>query len=136
MMKKILIAEDNPVIANAYRFKLQAEGFTAEIAPEGHAALRLAETFKPDLVLLDLQLPGLSGEEVLKKLRSQPQYSAVPVIVFTQVYAPDLIEKAWKAGATSVLSKATNTPNQIVQTIRNAMQSAAQESQVKTPSTS
>ena len=60
-MKKILIIEDDQVVANVYRNKLAAEGYATEVAPTGEAGLKIMRTFKPKLILLDLMLPGISG---------------------------------------------------------------------------
>ncbi len=66
-MKKILIIEDDQVVANVYRNKLAVEGYTTEVAPDGETGLKMMRTFKPELILLDLMLPGMSGVEVIKE---------------------------------------------------------------------
>jgi CheY-like chemotaxis protein len=120
-MRRILLVEDNAVIASAYWTKLQVEGFLVEVAGDGQAALDAVDRFKPELVLLDLQLPVVSGLEVLRRIRSVPQSPPLPVIVFTQSLAPEMLKEAWEAGATQVVSKATSTPNQIIRAVKAAL---------------
>ena len=88
-MKKILVVEDNQVVASVYRTKLQAEGFQVEVASDGEAGLEMINRHKPDLVLLDLMLPKLSGVEILKEIRAQPEFQALHVIVFSSSYVSD-----------------------------------------------
>ena len=81
-MKKILIIEDDQIVANVYRNKLAVEGYQAEVAPDGETGLKVMRSFKPDLIVLDLMLPGISGVDVIKEIRSEPEFLKVPVIVF------------------------------------------------------
>jgi DNA-binding response OmpR family regulator len=117
-MKKIAIIEDDLVIANIYRNKLNVDGFQVEIAHDGPTGIELIESFRPDLVLLDLMLPVISGLDLLKKIRSQAEFKELPVIVFSSTYLTNVVQEAWKAGATKCLSKASCTPKQIIEVIR------------------
>ena len=82
MMKKILLIEDDQIVANVYRNKLAVEGYQAEVAPDGESGLKVMRTFKPDLIILDLMLPNISGVEVIKEIRSEEAFSKTPIIVF------------------------------------------------------
>jgi DNA-binding response OmpR family regulator len=66
MMNKILIIEDDQLVANIYRNRLAVEGFTVEVANSGEAGLELVKTFHPDVIIVDLILPGVSGLDVMK----------------------------------------------------------------------
>jgi two-component system, OmpR family, response regulator RegX3 len=79
-MPKILVVEDEPAIVDALEFGLGAEGFDVAVATDGRRGLEVFERERPDLVLLDLMLPGLPGTEVCKRLRAS---SAVPIIMLT-----------------------------------------------------
>ena len=70
-MKKILIIEDDQVVANVYRNKLAVEGYATEVTLDGETGLKMVRSLKPDLVLLDLMLPGISGVDVIKAIRSE-----------------------------------------------------------------
>ena len=79
-MPKILVVEDEPALVEALEFGLSAEGFDVVAADDGAASLQVFERERPDLVVLDLMLPGLSGTEVCKRLRAT---SGVPIIMLT-----------------------------------------------------
>ncbi|MCX6895799.1 MAG: response regulator [Verrucomicrobia bacterium] len=123
-MKKILIIEDDQIVANVYRNKLLVEGFQVEVANEGQAGLELVSTFQPDLIILDLMLPDLPGVEIMKKLRAQPAFEKLPIIVFSNTYLSNVMKEAWKAGASKCFSKASCTPKQIIEAIHSLVSSA------------
>src|SRR2546428_3793613 len=111
-MKKILIIEDDQIVANIYRNKFSIEGFQVEVALDGHLGLEMVRSFRPDAVILDLMLPKVTGLELMKKIRSEPDFERLPIIVFSNTYLTDMVQQAWKAGATQCLSKANCTPKQ------------------------
>ncbi len=123
-MKKIVIIEDHPVLVSVYRNKFIAEGFEVEIAFDGESGLELINRIKPNLVVLDLAMPKINGIEVLKRLRANPLFWALPVVIFSDSAWQ---QQAWKEGATVVLSKSSNSPSQVVEAVRNAL--LASESQ-------
>ncbi|HWD91697.1 MAG TPA: response regulator [Verrucomicrobiae bacterium] len=118
---KILIIEDDQVVANIYRNKFALEGFQAETAPDGVVGLELVRTFRPDIVLLDLVLPRITGIEVMRQLRAQKDFEHIPVIVFSNTYLSNMVQEAWKAGATKCLSKANCTPKQVIEAVRSTL---------------
>jgi DNA-binding response OmpR family regulator len=120
-MKKILIIEDDPIITNVYRNKLTVEGYQVETAADGETGLKLMHTFQPDAMVLDLMLPKMSGVEVIKQIRSEPEFSKLPVVVFSNIYLNNMIQEAWKAGATKCLSKTSCTPKEFLDMIRQTV---------------
>src|ERR1017187_1046173 len=120
-MKKILIIEDEQIVANVYRNKLVVEGYLAEIALDGESGLKLMRTFQPDAIVLDLILPKMSGIEVINKIRSEPEFSKVPVIVLSNTYLTNLIQDAWKAGATKCVSKINCSPKVLLELMRHTI---------------
>lgn len=82
-MKKILLIEDDPDIQDLLRYSLGQEGFAVEACSEGSAGLLAARKLRPDLILLDVMLPGLSGNEVCKKLKADRSTETIPVIFLT-----------------------------------------------------
>jgi len=120
-MKKILIVEDDQIVANIYRNKFSVEGYQAEIALDGLAGLEMVRTFRPDAVILDLMLPKMTGVELMKKIRSEADFQQLPVIVFSNTYLTNMVQEAWKAGATKCLSKANCTPKQVIEVVRGAL---------------
>ena len=117
-MKKILIIEDDQLVANIYGNKLSVEHFKVEIAADGATGFDLIPKFQPDVVILDLMLPKISGLDLLKKIRAQAGYELLPVIVFSNTYLSNMVQEAWKAGATKCLSKANCTPKQVIEVVR------------------
>jgi len=110
-MKKILIVEDELIVRSIYRRKFEISGYQVETAEEGSAALNLLPTFKPDAIQVDIMLPGMDGVEVIRQIRSWPDFKTVPILVISSFYRPDLAKEAWKAGATKCVSKMDCTPN-------------------------
>lgn len=80
---RILVVEDHPTMREAMRLVLEGEGFTIEEASDGDAALAMVRGNPPDLVFLDLNIPGASGIEVLTALKGDPATAAVRVIIVT-----------------------------------------------------
>ena len=120
-MKKILIIEDNQIVANVYHNKLAVEGYQAEIAPDGETGLKMMRTFQPDMMILDLMLPKMSGVDVIKAVRSEADFAKLPIIVFSNTYLTNLIQEAWKAGANKCLSKASCSPKEVLDIVRSTV---------------
>jgi CheY-like chemotaxis protein/HPt (histidine-containing phosphotransfer) domain-containing protein len=124
-MMKILIIEDDQLVANIYRNKFALEGFEAETAPSGEVGLELVHSFRPDAILLDLVLPKLSGLDVLRKIRALPDFEKIPIIVFSNTYLSQMVQDAWKAGATKCLSKSSSTPRIVIDAVNSALKAVA-----------
>ncbi len=124
-MKKVLIIEDDQLVANIYSNKFSVDHFQVETALDGSAGLDLIGSFHPDVVLLDLMLPKISGLDLLRKIRSQPGLEKLPIIVFSNTYLSNMVQEAWKAGATKCLSKANCTPKQVIDVVRGLLSQSA-----------
>jgi DNA-binding response OmpR family regulator len=120
-MKKILIIEDDQIVANVYRNKLAVEGYQAEAASDGECGLKLMRTFRPDAIVLDLMLPKMSGVEVIREIRGEAEFSKVPIIVLSNTYSTNLIQDAWKAGATKCVSKINCSPKILLELMRRTI---------------
>ena len=120
-MKRVLIIEDNQMLANLYRGSLAGAGFAVEVAPDGDAGLKSAKATNPDVILLDLMLPKKTGLDVLNSIRADEQLKAVPVLLLSNAYTPARTKELWDAGATQVLVKANTTPKQILESVRAAL---------------
>ncbi len=117
-MKKVLIVEDDAIIANIYQRKLQMDGFQVQHAADGEIAMEMIKCNPPAIILLDLQLPKANGIEVLKFIRAREESKLIPVVVFTNSYLGTLVQSAWKAGANKCLTKAICTPKQVSDVLR------------------
>ena len=120
-MKKILIIEDDQVAGNVSYNHLMAEGFHVKATLDGESGLHTMRDFKPDLILLDLILPKMSGLEVIKQVRSEAEFARIPIIVFSNAYLTSLVQDAWKAGATKCISKANCSTRELIDAVRRAL---------------
>jgi CheY-like chemotaxis protein len=137
-MKKVLIIEDDQVIANIYRNKFATEGYQAEVALDGESGLKTMRAFQPDVILLDLMLPKMSGVDFIIHTRSEADFTNLPIIVFSNTYLTNMIQEAWKAGANKCLSKTNCTPRDVLEVVRQtigASVSAPRDPVAQTPST-
>jgi len=120
-MKKILFIEDESVLQKTFEKALRAEGYDIISALDGETGLKLAQTQKPDLILLDLILPRLNGFEVLKKLKEDPQTKEIPVIILTNLERMSDIDKALELGATTYLVKVNYSLEEVVKKIKKTL---------------
>src|SRR3984885_12348211 len=120
-MKKILIIEDELIVRSIYRRKFELSGYQVETAEEGTAALALLASFKPDAIQVDLNLPGMDGAEVIRQIRSWPDFKSIPILVISSFYRPDMAKDAWKAGASKCVSKMDCTPNLALELIEQLL---------------
>ncbi len=109
MPEKILIVEDNPQNMKVVMMALRPHGYTLLQATDGEEALEIAVSEKPDLIIMDVQLPKVSGLEVTRRLRQMPGFSHVPIIAVTAYAMKGDREKAIEAGCDAYLSKPINT---------------------------
>ncbi len=117
-MAKILIVEDDKFLRELIARKLSKEGYEIVEAIDGEEGLKKIKEEMPDLVLLDLILPGMDGFEVLTKVKDDPKTSLVPVLILSNLGQKDEIEKGLSLGAVDFLVKAHFTPEEIVEKIK------------------
>ncbi len=117
-MTKIAIIEDDQAISQMYRFKFEAEGYQVETAENGRLGLELVEHMNPDMILLDLMMPEMTGDEMLEKLRAQPWGTKVKVIVLTNVGEQEIPPKVKELGVIGVILKADMTPRQVADVVK------------------
>jgi len=117
-MKKILIFEDDPVLGRVCERLLVKHGFSVAVATDGAMGLELLTTFRADAILLDLMMPKVNGVEVLRRLRAQPAFREIPVIVLTNACVPYLIAQAAEAGANHILDKSKLNPVVLTELLR------------------
>lgn len=118
-MNKIFIIEDDEVVAEVYKNKLQAEGYDVEVAHDGESGYFRVRTSRPDLLLLDMMVPELPGLDIIRMLRGKAEFQTLPIIAFSG--SDDVLHDAKRFGATQVLSKGSYLPNQIVAIITQAL---------------
>jgi two-component system cell cycle response regulator DivK len=109
MKEKILVVEDNPQNMRLIEMTLRAENYTLLKATDGEEALEMTARERPDLILLDIRLPKMSGLEVTRRLRETPAFSHIPIIGLTAYAMKGDKEKVIKSGCDAYLSKPINT---------------------------
>jgi DNA-binding response OmpR family regulator len=105
MGKTILIVDDEPNIVESLEFLMKREGFDTLVAGEGESALRAMESGKPDLVLLDVMMPGKDGYEVCRQIRATPEWQQAKVIMLSAKSRETEIAKGLAVGADAYITK-------------------------------
>jgi len=104
-MARILIGDDEPFLRDMVAFKLRNQGHDVTVAVDGGQALELAQTGRPDLILLDVMMPGLDGFEVLRRLKADAALRAIPVIMLTAKGQERDVISGLSGGATDYVVK-------------------------------
>lgn len=121
-MPKIAIIEDDQAISQMYRFKFEAEGFDAQTAENGKLGLELIESMKPDIILLDLMMPEMTGDEVLAKLRASDWGKDIKVIILTNMGEQEIPPKVKELGVSGIILKANMTPRQVADLVKKTLE--------------
>ena len=107
-MAKILIVDDDEAIRLIYQAHLAKDGHTVETAVDGLEAMEKVAPFMPDLILLDINMPKMSGFEVAKRLKENPETCAIPVFIMTSLKQDVNIKKAYDLGVDEYITKPTS----------------------------
>lgn len=121
MATKIAIVEDDQAISQMYRIKFEAEGYQVETAENGKLGLEMIETFKPVIVLLDLMMPEMSGDEMLDKMRKTAWGKDIKVIILTNVGEQEIPEEVKNLGVSAIILKADMTPRQVAELVKTQL---------------
>ncbi len=117
MAVKIAIVEDDQTISQMYRFKFEAEGYKVETAENGKLGLELIESIKPDVVLLDLMMPEMTGDQVLAVMRKSSWGKDIKVVILTNMGEQEIPDSVKKLGVSAVVLKADMTPRQVFELV-------------------
>ena len=120
-MTKIAIIEDDPTINQMYRMKFEATGFDVQLASDGERGVALVEAFRPDLILLDLQMPKKDGQQTLAEIRSKDWGKSIPVIILTNMGEEESPKGLRELGIESYIVKADLTPSQVVERVKETL---------------
>ncbi len=121
---RVAIIEDDQAISQMYRIKFEAEGYDVETAENGKLGLELIDKMRPDIVLLDLMMPIMSGEEMLAELRATPWGKTVKVIILTNRGEQEIPPEVKNLGVTAIILKADMTPRQVAELVKNKLAGA------------
>lgn len=120
-MPKVAVIEDDLAIAQMYRLKFEAAGFTAEIAENGKLGLALCEQMKPDIILLDLMMPEMNGDEMLEKMRATDWGKNIKVVILTNVGEQEAPEALKQMNVSAYAIKSDMTPVQITELAKQVL---------------
>ena len=118
---KVLIIEDDSFLLRMYADKFEIENFKVFIADEGKKGLRVAQKELPDIILLDIILPGMNGFEILKELKANQTTEKIPVILLTNLSQRDDVDQGLTLGAKDYLIKAHFMPSEVVAKVKNIL---------------
>ena len=105
MAKRVLVVDDEPSVVKMVEFRLKKEGLDVIVAQNGTEGLEKAKKEIPDLILLDVTMPGMNGHEVLAKLKEMPDTKSIPVIMFTAKGQVEDVERSSREGAVDYIAK-------------------------------
>lgn len=120
-MTKIAIIEDDLAIAQMYRMKFENEGFDVSSAENGVVGVQMVESFQPDVMLLDMMMPEMNGDEVLARVRKEPWGKDIIVLILTNMgkeEAPSVLDKL---NVYTYIVKAEMTPKQVSEIVKKAL---------------
>ncbi len=120
-MTKIAIIEDDQAISQMYRIKFEAENFIVETAENGKLGIELVISLRPDIVLLDLMMPEMNGDEVLQQMRNNPWGKDIKVVVLTNMGEQEISPKIRELGVSAVILKADMTPRQVAEIVKKQL---------------
>lgn len=123
MAQKIAIVEDDQTISQMYRVKFESEGFIVEVANGGVLGLEMVEEMKPDILLLDLMMPDMNGDEMLTKMRQQPWGKKIKVIILTNMGEQEAPPSIKGLDVLDFIVKAEMTPRQVAERVKQKLAS-------------
>jgi DNA-binding response OmpR family regulator len=119
---KVAIVEDDMAISQMYRLKFETEGYEVQTADNGKLGLELVEEFKPDIILLDLMMPEMTGDQMLAELRKKTWGKDITVIILTNMGEEEAPKSLRELGVHSFIVKAEMTPRQVAERVKLALQ--------------
>ena len=120
MARRILIADDEPDIVTSLEFLMRGGDYEVRVAINGEEALRLAESFRPDVVLLDVMMPQKSGFEVCQKIRANPALQEIKIIMLTAKGRDAERDRGLNLGANAYVTKPFST-KELMNTVRGLL---------------
>lgn len=118
-MSKILLIEDDEMLHGMYTQKFKNQGYDIISAYNGADGVKMAETEKPDMILLDVIMPKMDGFVALKKIRKNPVTEKIPVILLTNLGQEEDVRKGKELGADDYFIKANHTPQEVVDKVKS-----------------
>ena len=121
MATKIAIIEDDQAISQMYRIKFETDGYEVETAENGKQGLELCEKMKPEIILLDVMMPEMTGPEMLEKLRQTDWGVKIKVLILTNMGEQEIPDVVKKYNVEDVILKADMTPSQVAALVKKTI---------------
>ncbi len=120
-MPKIAIIEDDAAISQMYRLKFESEGYTVETAENGKLGLDLVQKMSPDIILLDLMMPEMNGDEMLTALRKTDWGKNIKVVILTNMGESEAPDSLKSLNVSAFIVKANMTPRQVAELVKQQL---------------
>ena len=122
MKKTVCLVEDDPMIQETYALKLRESGYQVITAPDGAQGLEIITREKPDIALIDINMPVMDGLELMKRMAKDPELSKIPIIVLSNYDDDNSLRRAGKLQSRFYLIKALFTPSKVVGIVDEVLQ--------------
>jgi len=119
--QSVLLVEDDAAVAQMYRLRLELDGYLVLTAMDGETGLAMAKRFQPDIIIIDIGLPGMNGLELLETVRASDAIRDVPVLILTNFEDPAAEKRSLELGARQFLRKSKTTPDALTASVRRSM---------------
>jgi len=131
-MAKLLLVEDDLLLVRLYQKKFTQEGHEVVSAANGEEGLVMIEKEQPDLVMLDIMMPKMSGLEMLERIKANSVTASVPVIILSNVGGEVEQDRALELGAVAYIVKSNNDPAQVTAKVREILQASTRDKELPT----
>jgi DNA-binding response OmpR family regulator len=129
-MNRVLVVDDDPMVTRLVRINLEMEDFEVLEAWDGRAALEVLQGNPPELLLLDIMMPQMDGWELLRRLRSDPELSDLPIILLTARVQDMDVARGWRMGADGYITKPFN-PVELAGALRGVLAATLEEREAR-----
>jgi CheY-like chemotaxis protein len=119
---KVAIIEDDSMINEMYRIKFELAGYDVAVAEDGKDGIELVKEMHPDVILLDLMMPEMNGDEALEHIRKLPGYAETPVAILTNIGREEAPKNLKKLNVAQFIVKADSTPSQVVDLVATMLE--------------
>src|SRR5690349_5262493 len=117
----VLLVEDDAVVAQMYRLRLEEDGYLVLTAIDGETGLSMAERFHPEVIIIDIGLPGMNGLELLDTMRASDGIGEIPVLILTNFDDAESERRSFELGAREFLRKSKTTPDALTASVRRVL---------------
>lgn len=118
---KVLIVDDDLTLREMYAERMKTEGYNVHVAKDGEEGIAMAREIKPDVVLLDIMMPGTNGFGVLESLQKDPSTEKIPILMLSALIQDENKEKSKAAGAVGYIVKSETTPADVIEKIQQTL---------------